>query len=347
MKRRYFLMMMALGALTLTGCPSSNTGAGGDTAAPATGDKPAAAAGDIKIGFVVKDSAEPWFQTEWKFAEEASKKYGFQLIKIEAKDAEGVDSAINNIAAQGAKGLIICTPDTKLGNTIVAKCKEKNIKLLTVDDRLLGPDGKPLTDIPYLGISAPEIGKSVGEAIAEEAKKRGWNLAEVGAAVLTVDEIETCKQRTDGASEALKAAGLPEKNFFLSAWKKPQQMETAVNAANIILTQHPEIKKWVAYSSNDDGVLGFVRATEQKSIAPENVIGIGINGTSGKDDLKKAKTGFHASVLLSARTHGFSTAEAMYNWIKDGKEPAKETYTKGTLIDRANFVAKLKEEGIE
>jgi hypothetical protein len=37
----------------------------------------------------------------------------------------------------------------------------------------------------------------------------------------------------------------------------------------------------------------------------------------------------------------------MYNWIKDGKEPAKETYTKGTLIDRANFVAKLKEEGIE
>ena len=77
------------------------------------------------------------------------------------------------------------------------------------------------------------------------------------------------------------------------------------------------------------------------------MIGIGINGTSGKDDLKKAKTGFHASVLLSARTHGFSTAEAMYNWIKDGKEPAKETYTKGTLIDRANFAEKLKEEGIE
>jgi L-arabinose transport system substrate-binding protein len=343
MKRRFLLLATSLGALMLAGCPST-------TPPPSAGDQPAAstpAKSDVKIGFIVKDAAEPWFQTEWKFADEAAKKYGFQLIKIEAKDAESVDSAINNIATQGAKGLVICTPDTKLGSTIVAKCKEKDIKLLSIDDRLLGPDGKPLADVPYLGISASEIGKSVGDALAAEAKKRGWNLAEVGAAVLTVDEIETCKQRTDGASESLKAAGLPEKNLFHSAWKAPHQMETAVNAANIVLTQHPEIKHWLAYSSNDDGVLGFVRATEQKAIPADNVIGIGINGTSGKDDLKKAKTGFHASILLSARTHGFSTAEAMYQWIVDGKKPAKETYTKGTLIDRSNFVKKLKEEGIE
>ena len=173
-------MMAALGALTLTGCPSNNTPASG-------GDKPAdTPKSDIKIGFVVKDATEPWFQTEWKFAEEAAKKYGFTLIKLEAKDAEGVDSQINNIATQGAQGLIICTPDTKLGATIVAKCKEKNLKLLTVDDRLLGPDGKPLTDVAYLGISASEIGKDVGKALADEAKKRGWNLADVGAAVAGV-----------------------------------------------------------------------------------------------------------------------------------------------------------------
>lgn len=341
MKRRYFFTLLALGTLMLSGCPSGEKSGGSGETKDGTPAKDS-----VKIGFVVKDAAEPWFKTEWQFADEAAKKYGFQLIKIEAKDAEGVDSAINNIATQGAQGLIICTPDTKLGAIIVAKCKEKNLKLLSVDDRLLGPDGKPLTDIPYLGISASDIGTSVGEALAAEAKKRGWNLAEVGAAVLTVDEIETCKQRTDGASKALLAAGLPEKNLFLTPWKKPQQLPSAIDAANIALTQHPEIKKWVAYSSNDDGVLGFVRASEQRDIAPENVIGIGINGTSGKDDLKKEKSGFHASVLLSARTHGFSTAEAMYQWITEGKEPAKETYTKGTLIDRSNFKDKLKEEGI-
>jgi ABC-type sugar transport system substrate-binding protein len=201
--------------------------------------------------------------------------------------------------------------------------------------------------VPYLGISAGDIGKSVGQAIVGEAKKRGWNLSEVGAAVLTVDEIESCKQRTDGASEALTAAGLPAANFFREAWKKPQQLPTAMDAATNLITKHPEIKKWVAYSSNDDGVLGFVRAAEQRSIAAESVIGIGINGTSGKEDLKKATpTGFHASVLLSARTHGFNTAEAMYQWIKDNKIPAKETYTKGTLIDRTNFKEKLAAEGI-
>jgi L-arabinose transport system substrate-binding protein len=333
MRRRLFLLSASL--LLLAGCDNAPKSARPDKT-------------PVKIGFVVKSATEPWFQSEWKFAQETADRLGFTLIKQPAADAEELDRTLNNLAAQGAQGVILCTPDTRLGPSVVAKCQEKNLKLMTVDDRLLGADGKPLADVPHLGISATEIGKSVGQALADEAKKRGWKLSEVGAAALTVDEIETCRERVDGATQTLTAAGLPAANIYRVAWKKPNDISTAVEAANIVLTQHPNIAHWLAFSSNDDGVLGFVRASEQKRKTARDVIGVGINGTSGKDDLKKtAPTGFFASVLLSPRTHGASTAEAMYRWITDGKEPAKETYTTGTLIDRTNYQEKLKAEGLE
>jgi L-arabinose transport system substrate-binding protein len=341
MRRRVFLAFLALSALPLlAGCPGSPT-----DAVPTTGN---AGSEKLKIGFVVKSASEPWFQTEWKFAQQAADKYGFELVKLPATDAEELDRTLSNLANQGAKGVVLCTPDTKLGPTIVARCNEKNLKLFTIDDRLLDASGKPMTSVHYLGISATEIGKMVGQAIADEAKKRGWNPAEVGVAALTVDEIETCKERTDGATEILLKNGFLEKNLFKNPWKKPHDIPAAIDAANTILTQHATVKKWVAFSSNDDGVLGFVRASEQKNIPAENVIGVGINGTTARDDFAKEKpTGMFASVLLSPKTHGYSTAEMMYRWLKEGTEPPKETFTRGTLIDRTNYKEKLQAEGIE
>src|SRR4051812_18264859 len=68
----------------------------------------------VKIGFVVKDPTEPWFQNEWKFAQQAADEKGFELIKIGATDGNLAMAAMDNFAAQGAKGLVICTPNTKL-----------------------------------------------------------------------------------------------------------------------------------------------------------------------------------------------------------------------------------------
>lgn len=41
-----------------------------------------ALAEEVKIGFLVKQAEEPWFQTEWAFAEKAGKDQGFTVIKI-------------------------------------------------------------------------------------------------------------------------------------------------------------------------------------------------------------------------------------------------------------------------
>ncbi len=342
MKR--FLPFAALAALSLAvigGCdkaPEGASNAGGSTAS--NSDK-------IKIGFLVKSAAEPWFQAEWQFADEASTKYGFELIKKEVKDETAVMKQLDILGAQKAQGVIICTPNQSLGDAIVKKANEYGMKLYTVDDRLFGADGQPLTDVHYLGIQAKDIGKMVGQGLVDEMKKRGWDMKSVGALALTFEEVETTKLRTEGAIEVLTENGFPAANIYKSPFKRPNTINDAITAARPIFTQHPEKKFWVIFSSNDDGVLGGVRASEERQIPATNVIGIGINGTTAIDDFKKSQpTGMFGSVLLSPRRHGFTTAEAMYKWIKDGVEPQKETWTSGILITRDNYVAEMTKEGL-
>lgn len=305
-----------------------------------------AANGAVKLGFIVKQPEEPWFQLEWKFADEAAKKDGCELVKIGASDGEKVLAAIDNLAAGGAQGFVICTPDTRLGPAIVSRAKSHNLKVIAVDDRFLGPDGKPMTNVHYLGISARKIGQMVGKGLYDEMKKRNWPLDDTAVCVVTFDELDTARERTEGAVEALKAAGFPAARMF-TAPQRTSDIPGALDAVNVLLTQHPEVKRWLVCGMNDSAVLGAVRATEGRGFKADAVIGIGINGTDCIPEFEKpTPTGFFASVLLAPKRHGFETTDMLYHWVKDGVEPPLDTRTTGILIGRENYQTVLKEQGI-
>jgi L-arabinose transport system substrate-binding protein len=320
----------------------------GLTAVAAIAFTAAAYAADVKIGFVVKQPEEPWFQDEWKFAEQAAKEKGFDLVKIGAEDGEKVQSAIDNLGAQGAQGFIICTPDVKLGPGIVAKAAANNLKLMTVDDRLLGADGNPIEDVPHMGISATKIGEAVGQAIVDEAKKRGWDLKTVGAIRISYDQLPTAVDRVEGAISVLKANGFPAENIF-DAPQAKTDTEAALNAATTVLNKHADIKNWVAFGLNDEAALGAVRASESVGIAAANVIAVGIGGAeSAINEFKKPEaTGFVGTVIISPKRHGYETALNMYDWIANSKEPEKLILTAGQLAQRDNYQAVRKELGLE
>lgn len=300
----------------------------------------------MKLGFVVKQPEEPWFQLEWRFADEAARQYGFELVKIGATDGEKVLGAIDNLAAGGAKGFVICTPDVRLGPAIVAGAKRHGLKLIAVDDQFVGADGKFMTDVHYLGISARKIGQSVGQALLEEMKKRGWTAQETSVCAVTFEELDTAKDRTDGAIEALTGGGFPADRIY-KAPQKTSDVPGAFDAVNTLLTQRTEVKKWLVCGMNDSAVMGAVRAMEGRGLTATDVIGIGINGTDCIVEFEKTTpTGFFASVLLTARVHGFSTAEMLYKWVKDGVEPPLDTRTTGILINRENYKQTLKDQGI-
>lgn len=308
----------------------------------------AAFAADVKIGFVVKQAEEPWFQDEWKFAEQAAKEKGFTLVKIGAEDGEKVQSAIDNLGAQGAQGFIICVPDVKLGPGIVAKATANDLKLMTVDDRLVGADGKPLEDVPHMGISALKIGETVGQSIAAEIKKRGWDMKDVGAIRVSYDQLPTAVDRVEGAITALKAAGFPAENIY-DAPQAKTDTEAALNAATTVLNKHSNIKHWIAFGLNDEAVLGAVRASESVGISADNMIGVGIGGAeSAINEFKKpSATGFYGTVIISPKRHGYETALNMYEWIANNKEPEKLILTSGSLAVRGDYEKVRADLGIE
>ncbi|MBA1213028.1 substrate-binding domain-containing protein [Pseudomonas oryzihabitans] len=305
------------------------------------------AADPVKIGFLVKQPEEPWFQTEWAFAEKAAKDKGFTLLKIAVPDGEKTLAAIDSLAANGAKGFVLCPPDVSLGPAIVAKAKLNDLKVMAVDDRFVDAKGKFMEDVPYLGMAAFEVGQQQGAAMAAEAEKRGWKWDDTYAVINTYNELDTGKKRTDGSVEALKKAGLPADHIIFAPQKTldvPGSMDSTTSA----LVKLPSgAKHLIIGGMNDNTVLGGVRATESAGFKAEQVIGIGINGTDAIGELKKPNSGFFGSMLPSPHEEGYQTASMMYEWVTTGKEPPKYTaMDKVTLITRANFQQELEKIGL-
>ena len=305
------------------------------------------AAEKVKIGFLVKQAEEPWFQTEWAFAEKAAKDKGFTLIKIAVPDGEKTLSAIDSLAANGAQGFVICPPDVGIGPAIMAKAKLNGLKVIAVDDRFVDANGKFMQEVPYLGMAAFEVGEKQGSAMVAEAKKRNWDWKDTYAVINTFNELDTGKKRTDGSVKSLKAAGLPDDHILYSALKT-LDVPGSMDATNSALVKLPgAAKNLIIGGMNDSTVLGGVRATESAGFAPANVIGIGINGTDAIGELKKANSGFFGSMLPSPHIEGYKTATMMFEWITEGKEPPLYTaMDEVTLITRDNFQEELTKIGL-
>ncbi|MFU2082935.1 arabinose ABC transporter substrate-binding protein [Gallibacterium anatis] len=302
----------------------------------------------IKIGFLVKQPEEPWFQTEWTFADKAGVDYGFEVIKIAVPDGEKTLNAIDTIAASGAKGFVICTPDPKLGSAIMAKAKSYDLKVITVDDQFLNAKGQPMEDVPLVMMAATDIGRRQGEELYKEMQKRNWNLDETAVMAITADELDTARRRVHGSIESLTKLGFPTEKIYRVP-TKTNDIPGALDAANSLLVQHPEVKKWLIVGMNDNTVLGGVRATEGQGFNADNVIAIGINGTDAKNELAKGKpTGFYGSLLPSPDIHGYHTAELLYKWITKGESP-NPTHLEVSdvvLLTRDNYKEELAKKGL-
>lgn len=294
--------------------------------------------GKVRIGFVVKQPEEQWFQNEWRYAEQAAHDRGFNLIRIGAADGDRVLTAIDNLAAKDAGGFVICAPDPRLGTAILQRAKVNDLKVMSVDDRLVGPRGQPIAEIPHVGISARAIGALAGASALAEARRRGWPIDRTGVLRLAYDSLETARERTAGARAALLAGGVPA-DAILDAPQRTTDTEGGFTAASPVLTRHPDLRHWIIVGLNDEAVLGGVRAAEGLGLGADDVIGVGIGGSGTADaEFRKARpTGFFGSVLLSPRRHGYDTASAMFDWITRGVRPAPVTLTSGEMMTRANF----------
>ena len=213
-----------------------------------------AMAENLKLGFLVKQPEEPWFQTEWKFADKAGKDLGFEVIKIAVPDGEKTLNAIDSLAASGAKGFVICTPDPKLGSAIVAKARGYDMKVIAVDDQFVNAKGKPMDTVPLVMMAATKIGERQGQELYKEMQKRGWDVKESAVMAITANELDTARR------EVLEETGLrPEfsphfrYSFYYTAMEKNHRIHKQAvyftarfehTAQNPVQVQEAEILNW-------------------------------------------------------------------------------------------------------
>lgn len=324
-RRGWAALIAATLTLTLVGCQKREHAGESATERP-------------RIGFLVKMPEQAWFINEQRAATEAGQRLGFDVVNIGVPDGEKTMSAIDNLAAQGAAGFVICAPDVRLGPAIAARARQHGMKFITVDDQLLDASGEPLAEVPHLGLSSYNIGTQVGEALVAEMTRRGWNVAEARALRITSNELPTARERVKGASDVLLKNGMRE-DQLLDAPQRTTDTEGGFNAASPMFAKHGGVKHWLIYALNEESVLGAVRASEQLGIPSENVIGVGINGAGeAHAELSKDRiTGFYGTIAVSSTAHGRDTAEHLFRWIKEGTQPPALTETTGVLMTRENW----------
>lgn len=297
---------------------------------------PSAAQEPMKFGYINKMGDHPWFVREVQGAKDKAKELGVELLVQDVQfDANLAVTTFDTYLGDGVKGIAVVVPDRSLGPVVADKAKAANIGLIAVDDDITFADGSP---VPYVGMDALSIGKQVGAEIARLIKEQGWDkdLSTVRVGSIEDQKADTCMRRNEGARQALVAA-IPEIESRIVSIPYDNTMVNSIDVVSTTLTANSDAQKWVFYSCNDDGVLGGVRATENAGIAPDNVIGIGIDGSRSCEAFAAGTpTGFRGTMWLDSAKHGAAAIQALYDQAS-GKPMEMTYYQDATLINPANF----------
>lgn len=285
---------------------------------------------------IYKAGDQTWFIDEGKAAQKAVEAAGGKFYYVDAKmSAEEYLKIIDNAIANHASGIVTCIPDQQLSQAAVDKLADAKIPVVAADDALQTADGKKIA--PWVGINAYVIGQANGAWMAKYAKDNKLvNAADSAVLLLTMETVSSCVPRTKGEKDKFTEL-LPEynaKKIFSADYDG--QTEKGFNATQAILTAHPEIKKWLVMSANEEGAVGAVRALEQAGIDKGSCV-IGLGGYLAKDEFKKAGGScMKAAAYFSSDSVGAGSVSVLLKSIKGEKVPL-ETAVDAIIVTPANY----------
>ncbi|MBU2701906.1 L-arabinose transport system substrate-binding protein [Sporomusaceae bacterium BoRhaA] len=316
-------------SLSLLGCGSGESDQG--KSAASSGQKKLVIAGIYKAGDQV------WFIDEGKAAEKMAKDMGAaKFLFVDAKmNPDTYMQAVENVIAQKVDGVVTCIPDQKLSKITVEKFKQAGIPVIAVDDALQDESNNKL--VPWVGINAYKIGQVNGEWMANYAKQNNLDQdAETGLLVLTMDTVSSCVPRTQGEQEKFKEIlpSFAENRVFKADYTG--ETDKGFNAASAIFTAHPEIKKWMVMSANEEGAVGAVRALEQAGLDKSSCV-IGLGGYLAKDEYKKPYSAMKAATYFSSDDVGGISVKLLINNILQKTEIPMETAVDAKIVTPDNY----------
>lgn len=303
--RRGIAAFAAVGALALAGCSASEDAAAPSSAAPSAADE------TFKIGIVEQQLANPFFAKLQQSAKEYAEENGLEVMTAESKtagDSATQIAAIENMIANGVKGIVLDPANATALVDVVAKAREAGILVVTVNTSLNPADAADAsfeTDNFKGGVL---MGQWAAGAIGDEAPQ---------VAMLDYDLSDsTAKARHDGFLEGF---GLTDDSpEIVGTALTKSNVETGQQAMENLLSAHPTIN--AIYTINEPAAQGayiaIAAAGKQDQVRIASIDG----SCSGVRSVAAGEIG--ATVAQFPQNMGKLAVQAIIDYVKTGVKPS-------------------------
>jgi ribose transport system substrate-binding protein len=249
--------------------------------------------GKPRIALIMKSLANEFFSTMAEGAKNHQMKHGdqYELIVNGIKDERDLSrqvSLVEEMVANDVDAIVIAPADSKALVPAIRRAQEKGVVIVNVDNRL---DEDVLAQenihVPFVGPDNKRGAKKVGDFLASKLSS--------GDSVAVLEGIRTSfngQQRREGFELAMQEAGIHIVDSQSAEW----EMSKANNIAASMLSEHPEIKAFLA--ANDSMALGAIAAVKSAGRADEVMI-VGFDNISAVQAAMK-----DGKVLATADQHG-------------------------------------------
>lgn len=243
----------------------------------------------------------------------ADNKYPIDLkVADNNNDGQTTLENVDSLIAQGAKILMVSTPDPKVGPAIMEKAKAAKIPVIASD--------VPIDGAYYLNHDDVEAGRIVGEYAGKYFKEHfpGKKAKVATLTHLAVEQIVGL--RSDGFEKGFKKY-LPDA-VFLPRMDCQGLREKGADVAADILTANPDVS--IFFAINDDMALGAASAIEQRGLQGKvAVFGQGGIGEASFRALLDPNSPFKATTAYSPSVHGQTAIDKFVMPLLNGKKVAQ------------------------
>jgi ribose transport system substrate-binding protein len=232
-------LVLAAGALALTGCSTGN-----ETTASSGGSK-GSGSDKCVIGMTQINQTAVFFTQMNEGAQEAAKAAGCDLTIANANnDSAKQNSDIENFVSQGVTALIVVAIDVNGVLPAVKQAKEQGIKTVAIDAKL--EDGAVDT---FVGVDNEKAGAEAGKWMVDQGLVDGKSYGVVDAKNSFIQN-----QREDSFRKAVDAAGAK----YTQSVNGDNVQEKAATAAQNLVTAQPNLD--FIYTTGEPASVGAVAA---------------------------------------------------------------------------------------
>lgn len=282
-----------------------------DEAVPPAGEATETGGGEdesFKIGVSLASPNIPLYIAMAEGIKSKAEELGVEVVFTEAnEDPVQQLNDMQDLIVQDVDGILISPIDAEAAVPAYENAQEADVTVMSI-----ARNTDPEVEDAFIGAPWGKFGTQIGEWACENAPDKAAKVAMVKgpAGASFVEEMEV------GFKEAL-AADCPDMEIVFENNNAPLIADKGLASAQDALTRAPDIS--VFFANNDDLAAGVIQALDEKSVAMDDVIVTGFDGTPG--GLELAKEGkLDYTIALRPYAWGQLGLETMVDFLK-GEEP--------------------------